>query len=180
LTREDNIFTRSPTGGRVLSALTLPRFTLHPPAGYGVLITIGRRTGKTRRRCVHVVRHGNRAYIVMLRPSIAARDAGWTAGWLWNIRGNPNVRLRIRVGAIRSATLRARARELTDVEELRAARAVYCDTVNPFDRAEYIFHRAQRPTRARIEALHREWFDNGIPLAIEWGDGVEGSREKPG
>jgi deazaflavin-dependent oxidoreductase (nitroreductase family) len=173
LTREGNIFTRSPTGGRVLSALTLPRFTLHPPVGYGVLTTIGRRTGKTRRRCVHVVRYGNRAYIVMLRPSAVARDAGWTAGWLWNIRGNPNVRLRIRVGAIRSATFRARARELTDVEELRTAQTVYCDIVNPFDYMEYIFHRRQRHTRSRIEALHRQWFDSGIPLAIEWGTELE-------
>ncbi len=174
MTREDNIFTRSPTGGRVLSALTLPRFTILPPVGYGVLTTIGRRTGKRRRRCIHLVRHGNRAYIVMLRPSAVAREAGWTAGWLWNIRSNPNVRLRIRVGAIRGATLSARARELTDAEELRAARAVYCDAVNPLDRAEYIFHRRQRPTRVRIEALHRQWFDSGIPLAIEWGDEAGG------
>lgn len=166
--REDNIFTRSPTGGRVLSALTLPRFMLHPPMSYGVLTTTGRRTGKTRRRCVHAVRHGNRAYIVMIRPSIAAVAAGWTAGWLWNIRANPNVRLRIRDGTIRSVTFRARARELTDEEELRTAKAVYCDTVSPFDYAEYVFHRGQRPTRARIEALHREWFERGIPLVVEW------------
>jgi deazaflavin-dependent oxidoreductase (nitroreductase family) len=174
LTRESNIFTRSPTGGRVLSALTLPRFTIHPPVGYGVLTTIGRRTGKTRRRCMHVARHGNRAYIVILRASPIAREMGWIAGWLWNIRSNPNVRLRIRDGKIRSTTFRARARELTDAEELRVARAIYCDTVNPLDRAEYVFHRGQRPTRARIEALHRQWFDSGIPIAIEWGDGAGG------
>jgi hypothetical protein len=48
LTRKGNPFTRSSTGGRILSVLMLPGFTLHPPAGYGVLTTIGRRTGKTR------------------------------------------------------------------------------------------------------------------------------------
>lgn len=107
-TRKRNPFLRSGTGGRVLSALTLPRFMLHTPIGYGVLTTTGRRTGKTRRRCVHAVRHGNRAYIVMIRPTPAAIALPWTAAWMWNIRANPNVRLRLRGGSFA-----AHARELT-------------------------------------------------------------------
>jgi deazaflavin-dependent oxidoreductase (nitroreductase family) len=165
LTRKYNPFTRSPTGGRILSALSLPAFTLHPPVGYGVLTTTGRKTGKTRRRCVHAVRHGDSAYIVMLRPTLAARAGAWVAGWVWNIRANPNVRLRISGG-----TFTARARELTDEEELRAARAIYCRTVNPFDYLVYVFHRGEPPTRAKIEALYHGWFDTGIPLAVELQD----------
>ncbi len=162
LTRKGNPFTRSPTGGRILSALTLPRFMLHPPVGYGVLTTTGRRTGKARRKCVHAVRHGDRAYIVMIRPTLAARASAWVAGWVWNIRANPNLRLRIRGG-----TFTGRARELTDDEEQQAARAIYCETVNPFDYFEYAFHRWERPTRAKIEALHHGWFDTGIPIVVE-------------
>jgi deazaflavin-dependent oxidoreductase (nitroreductase family) len=162
LTRRYNPFTRSPAGGRIISALSLPAFTLRAPVGYGVLTTTGRKTGKTRRRCVHAVRHGDRAYIVMIRPSPGARASAWAAGWVWNIRANPNVRLRIRGG-----TFTARARELTDDDELRAARAIYCGTVNPFDYLEYVFHRGDPPTRAKIEALHQGWFDTGIPLVVE-------------
>ena len=170
LTRKGNPFTRSAAGGRILSALTLPRFTIYPPIGYGVLTTTGRKTGKARRKCVHVIRRGNRAYIVMIRPTLATRASSWVAAWMWNIRADPNVRLRIRGG-----TFAGRARELTDDEGLQAARAIYCGTVNPFDYFEYAFHRVERPTRAKIEALHHGWFDTGIPLVVELQDqlGVE-------
>ncbi len=162
-TRKGNRFVRSPAGGRVLSALMLPGFTLHPPIGYGVLTTTGRRTGKTRRRCVHAIRHGNRAYIVMLRPTPAAIALPWTAAWMWNIRANQSVRLRLSDG-----TFAGRARELTDVQDLQTAREIYCNTVNTFDYVEYAFHRSERPTRAKIQALHRSWFDTGIPLVVEF------------
>jgi deazaflavin-dependent oxidoreductase (nitroreductase family) len=160
--RGRNLFLRSPTGGRVLSALTLPGFTLHPPLGYGVLITTGRRSGKTRRRCIHAVRHGQRAYIVMIRPTPAAIAAMHTAAWMWNIRADPNVRLRLRGGSFAG-----RARELSDESELQSAREIYCETVNPFDYVECAFHRGGWPTRAKIIALHRSWFDSGIPLVVE-------------
>ncbi|MBF6089666.1 hypothetical protein IU438_09295 [Nocardia cyriacigeorgica] len=39
--------------------------------------------------------------------------------------------------------------------------------VKPFDDAEYCFHIAGRPTRAKIERLHQHWFDNGIPVVID-------------
>ena len=160
--REGNPFTRSAAGGRALNALMLPGFALYPPVGYGVLTTTGRRTGKTRRRCVHAIRHGNRAYIVMIRPTPAAIALPWTAAWMWNIRANANVRLRLRGGAFAG-----RARELTDEQELQTAREIYSGAVNPFDYVECAFHRGERPTRARIQALHNAWFDTGIPLVVE-------------
>jgi hypothetical protein len=59
--RRHNPFVRSASWARVLSALMLPRFTIIPPAGFGVLTTTGRKTGKTRRKCVRAIRKGNRA-----------------------------------------------------------------------------------------------------------------------
>ena len=58
--RKRNPFLHSSTGGRVLSALMLPHFMLLPPKGFGVLTTTGRRTGKTRRKCVRAIRRGDR------------------------------------------------------------------------------------------------------------------------
>jgi deazaflavin-dependent oxidoreductase (nitroreductase family) len=154
--RKRNPFMSSPTGGRALSAMMLPLFTLRPPSGFGVITTTGRRTGKQRRKCIRVIRQGNSAYIVMIRPQITH-----TAAWVLNIRADPNVSLRMRGG-----TFAGLAREL-DEEELRQARELYCGAVNPFDYGECTFHRGQRPTRSKIEELHRVWFDTGIPLVIE-------------
>jgi deazaflavin-dependent oxidoreductase (nitroreductase family) len=140
----------------------LPGFTLRPPIGFGVLTTTGRRTGKARRKCVHAIRHGNRAYIVMIRATPDAIALPWTAAWMWNIRANPNVRLRLRGGSFA-----AHARELTDEQELQTAREIYCNTVNLYDYAECAFHCSGRPTRAKIDALHHMWFDTGIPLVVE-------------
>jgi deazaflavin-dependent oxidoreductase (nitroreductase family) len=162
LTRKVNPFTRSGAGGRVLSALMLPGFMLLPPNGYGVLTTTGRRTGKTRRKCIRAIRYGNRVYIVMIRPTPAAIALPWTAAWMWNIRANPNVRLRFR-----GVTLAGRARELTDEHELQTAQEIYCNTVNPFDYLECACHCSGRPAHAKIEAMHRLWLDTGIPLVVE-------------
>src|SRR5438105_13662154 len=85
--RKRNPFTRSAQGGRVLSALMLPFFLVRPPAGFGVLTTTGRRTGKKRRKCVRAVRAGDRAYLVLLGPALLApTGTGTTSAWLWNIR----------------------------------------------------------------------------------------------
>lgn len=160
--RKGNPFTRSAAGARALNALMLPGFTLHPPIGYGVLTTTGRRTGKTRRRCVRAIRQGNRAYIVMIRPTPEAIALPWTAAWMWNIRANQSVRLRLSEGVFAG-----RAVELTDAQDLQTAREVYCNAVNAFDYAECAFHRSGRPTRAKIQTLHRSWFDTGIPLVVK-------------
>jgi deazaflavin-dependent oxidoreductase (nitroreductase family) len=160
--RKRNPFVRSQTGGRVLSALMFPLFAVRPPAGFGVLTTTGRRTGKTRRKCIHVIRRDGKAYIVMIRPTVEAIAAGWVSAWVWNIRANPTVQLRIRGG-----TLAGAARELNDDDEIEQAADSYCETVNPFDYVECVFHRGGRPTRAKIKELHRSWFENGIPLVVE-------------
>jgi deazaflavin-dependent oxidoreductase (nitroreductase family) len=152
--RKRNPFTRSATGGRVLSAMQLPWFTLRPPAGFGVLTTTGRRTGKKRRRCVRAIRAGERVYIVSI--------GGTRAAWLKNIRAHPGVRLRIRGG-----TFSGVARELTDPAERERAMSAYCETLNPLDYAEYRLHCGGRPTPARIEELHRRWFDTGTPLVVD-------------
>jgi deazaflavin-dependent oxidoreductase (nitroreductase family) len=152
--RKHNPFVRSAAGGRVLSALQLPWFTILPPAGFGVLTTTGRKTGKARRKCVRAIRKGNRAYIVSI--------GGAHAAWLKNLRANPNVRLRVRGGSFAGV-----ARELRDTAETEQASAAYCETVNPADYAECSLHRTGRPTRSKINELHRGWFDQGIPLVVE-------------
>jgi deazaflavin-dependent oxidoreductase (nitroreductase family) len=154
---------RSARDGRRLSALMLPFFQLRPPSGYGVITTTGRKTGKTRRKCVRVIRQGNSAYLVQLRPpSVALKNPNSAAAWVWNIRANPNVRLRIRGGSFRGV-----AREITDPDEIAVARRVMCDTVTLFDYGECDLHIRGLPTRAKIIELHRYWFDTGIPLVVE-------------
>lgn len=143
-------------GGRVLSAMQLPLFMLMPPRGFGVLTTTGRRTGRTRRKCVRAIRHGEQVYIVSI--------AGARAAWLKNIRANPHVTVRVRGG-----TFTGRARELGDVTDAERELAVtaYCGTVNTFDYAECALWRTGRPTRAKIEDLHRGWFKEGVPLVVK-------------
>jgi deazaflavin-dependent oxidoreductase (nitroreductase family) len=152
--RRRNPFVRSPTGGRVLSALQLPLFMALPPRGVGVITMTGRRTGKKRRKCIRAIRKGDRAYVVSIPGPYAA--------WLKNLRANPNVRLRIRGG-----TFAGVARELAENAEIQQAMAAYCETVNPFDYAECAMHRRGRPTRSKIKELHRTWFEGGIPLVIQ-------------
>ncbi len=74
---------RSAKDGRALSAVMLPFFELRPPSGYGVITTTGRKTGKVRRKCVRVIRRGNKAYIVQLRPPKLAASARrpWRRGF---------------------------------------------------------------------------------------------------
>jgi deazaflavin-dependent oxidoreductase (nitroreductase family) len=157
---------RSARDGRLLSALMLPFFQLRPPSGYGVIATTGRKTGKTRRKCVRVIRRGDRAYLVQLRPpQLAIKRPNAAAGWVWNIRANPHVRLRMRGGSFAGS-----AREIADPVELEQARRVMCDTVTLFDYGECDLHLRGLPTRAKIEQLHGYWFDTGIPLVVELQD----------
>lgn len=154
---------RSAADGRRLSAAMLPFFLLRPPAGFGVITTTGAKTGKERRKCVRVIRVGDTAYLVALRPpAVAIANPSFVNAWVWNIRANPGVSMRIRGG-----TYNGVGRELTDPWERGRARAALCDTVNPFDAAECVVHLRGRPTRAKIEELHAYWFDTGIPIAID-------------
>jgi deazaflavin-dependent oxidoreductase (nitroreductase family) len=154
---------RSARDGRVLSALMLPGVLALPGAAYGVITTTGRRTGKPRRKCIRVIRRGNKAYIVSLRPpEVALVRPSVVAAWVWNIRSDPNVTLRIRGG-----TFAGRARELSDADELAEARAAFCEKVTLSDYGECALHLRGLPTRAKIEELHRYWFDTGIPLVVD-------------
>jgi len=154
---------RSARDGRVLSALMLPGLLAWPGSGYGVITTTGRKTGKARRKCIRVIRRGNKAYIVSLRPpELAMVRPSAVAAWVWNIRSNPNVTLRIRGG-----TFAGLARELTDEVELAEARAAYCEKVTLPDYGECALHLRGLPTRAKIEELHRYWFDTGTPLVVD-------------
>lgn len=158
-----NPFVRSATGGRVLSALMLPFFAVRPPAGFAVITTTGRKTGKARRKCIRAIRRGDKAYIVMLRPPVIAMTRpSVVSAWVWNIRANPKVRLRIRGG-----TFQGVARELKEPAELQQAREVFCETVNPSDYGECDLHLRGLPTRSKIKELHRYWFDTGIPLVVD-------------
>ncbi|WP_193393855.1 nitroreductase family deazaflavin-dependent oxidoreductase [Mycobacterium kyorinense] len=154
---------RSGRSGRVLSALMLPMFKLSPSVGFGVLTTTGRKTGKPRSKCVRMIRRDDRVYIVALRPPhVAVTEPDVVHAWVRNIRANPAVQLRIPGG-----TFGGVAREITDAAELATARATICDTVNPVDYAECALHLRGWPTRAKIQELHRYWFDTGIPIVIE-------------
>jgi deazaflavin-dependent oxidoreductase (nitroreductase family) len=155
--RRGNALVQTPLGGRILSASMLPWFTVRPPAGCGVLTTTGRKTGKRRRRCVRAIRRGDKVFIVAIGGEFNA--------WLKNIRANPNVRLRIRGG-----TFGGVARELRDRAERDEAERAYCETVNRFDQLECRGHRLGRPTREKIQELHRTWFEGGVPLVIELRD----------
>src|SRR5205809_5262717 len=99
--------------------MQLPWFAALPPGGFGVLTTTGRRTGKTRRRCVRAIRRGDKAFLVSI--------GGERAAWLKNVRADPSVRLRIRGGRFGGV-----ARDVRDEAEREEARTAYCGTVNPF------------------------------------------------
>jgi deazaflavin-dependent oxidoreductase (nitroreductase family) len=149
-----NPLTTKPTGGRILSALQLPFFIVWPPRGFAVLTTTGRKTGKKRRKCVRAIRDGDKVYLVSL--------PGRYSAWFRNLQANPHVRLRIRGG-----TFDGVAREITDPAEYEAGKAIYCGTVNLFDRPMHRAHRRGRPTPERIRTLLERWFTVCTPLVIE-------------
>jgi deazaflavin-dependent oxidoreductase (nitroreductase family) len=154
---------RSARGGRILSAAMLPFFLVRPPAGFGVLTTTGRKSGKTRRKCIRMIRRGTRVYIVQLRPpELAMTRPSAVAAWVWNIRSNPSVELRIRGG-----TFSGVARELNDPAERAEAREAFCEAVHLFDYGECNVHLRGVPSRSKIKDLHRYWFDTGIPLVVD-------------
>jgi deazaflavin-dependent oxidoreductase (nitroreductase family) len=154
---------RTGRDGRVLSGLMLPLLRWSPSAGYGVITTTGRKTGKPRSKCVRVVRCGDRAYLVALVPphtAITRPDA--VNAWVWNMRANPRVRLQIPGGVFDGV-----GREITDPAELQEARSTLCDNVYPNDFAECALHLRGLPSRTKVQELHRYWFETGIPVVIE-------------
>lgn len=154
---------RSARDGRVLSAMMLPFFAFSTPPGHGVLTTTGRKSGKPRRKLIRAIRRGNKVYVVMLRPpALAIKRPEAVSSWVWNIRTDPNVLLRLG-----RRTFAGVAREIDDPMELEQAREAICETVHLIDYGECDLHLRGLPTRAKIKALHRYWFETGIPLVIE-------------
>jgi len=154
---------RSGRDGRILSALMFPLLRWAPQAGYGVLTTTGRRTGRPRRRCVRVVRRGDRAYLVALHPPhLTLANPAAVQAWVHNIRANPDVRLRIRGG-----TFDGIAREIVDDDEHDLARSALCETVYLGDYGECALHLRGLPSRTKVQELHQYWFATGIPIVID-------------
>jgi deazaflavin-dependent oxidoreductase (nitroreductase family) len=151
--RKHNPFINSPAGGRALSSLQLPFFLLRPPAGYGILTTTGRKTGKTRRKCIRAIRRGDSVYMVAIK--------GGTS-WSKNALANPDVRLRLSGG-----TFSGRARELLGATETQQAKEAYCNSVYWFDYLTWINWRKGRPAPAKIRELLRGWFEEGTSLVVE-------------
>jgi deazaflavin-dependent oxidoreductase (nitroreductase family) len=144
----------------------LPFYAFATAPGHGVLTTIGRKSGKERRKCIRAIRRGNQAYVVMLRPpALAIEHPTAVTAWVHNIRANPNVRLKLG-----RRTYQGVAREITDATELEIARDAICETVHLIDYGEADLHLRGLPTRTKIRELHRYWFDTGIPLAIDLAD----------
>lgn len=154
---------RSGRYGRLLSKVMLPFFKIRTPAGYGVLTMTGRKTGRPRHKCLRMIREGNEVYIVQLRPpGLAIERPLYVTTWIWNIRANPRVRLRLG-----THTFAGVARELSDPAELERARSVICEAVHLMDYSEYGHHLRGLPSRAKIKEMHGYWFDTGIPIVVE-------------
>jgi deazaflavin-dependent oxidoreductase (nitroreductase family) len=157
---------RSGRDGRILSALMLPLFWPRAPAGFAVLTTTGRRSGRRRRKCIRAIRRRDKVYVVALRPpELAVKRPTAASAWVWNIRANPSVRLHIGL-----RTYPATAREIDDANELERAREAICETVNAGDFGECLLHLRGLPTRKKIKELHRYWFDTGLPIVVELSD----------
>jgi deazaflavin-dependent oxidoreductase (nitroreductase family) len=154
---------RSGRDGRILSALMLPLLWPHAPRGFAILTTTGRKSGKRRRKCLRAIRRGEKVYIVALRPpELAIERPTAVSAWVWNIRANPEVHIHLGL-----RTRKGTAREIHDADELERAREAICNAVNVSDYVECLLHLRGLPSREKIEALHRYWFDTGIPLVIE-------------
>jgi deazaflavin-dependent oxidoreductase (nitroreductase family) len=143
--------------------MMLPLLWPHAPKGFAILTTTGRRTGKTRRKCLRAIRRGNTVFVVALRPPVLALERpSAVSAWVWNMRSNARVRLHIGL-----RTHNGIAHEISDPSELERARAAICHTVNLSDYIECLLHLRGLPTRQKVKALHRYWFETGIPIAVE-------------
>ena len=126
---------------------------LPTPNGLGVLTTTGRRTGKRRVRAIRIIRKDDRLYAVAM--------LGKKCGWIYNIRGNPDVRLKLG-----RRTYEATAREVTAAER-RAAHDAYVPNAGWFDYFDYMNLMWSFPTRKKLLRAHEEWLDTGIPVLFE-------------
>jgi len=141
-------------GAALINLVTRPLWTRFPPHGFGVLTTVGRRTGLERRPCIRVVVRGERAFLVSI--------VGARADWLRNVRHDDRVHLRAR-----GTTTAARVRDPDGADELREARRAFCEARHPSDYIECFLHRKGAPSKRRIRELHEHWFDQGTPLVLD-------------
>ncbi len=140
---------------RLGNAFTRPLWTkLRPPEGFAVLTTIGRKTGRPRRQSVRAIHRGDRIVVVAMM--------GERAQWLKNIRANPQVTLRLR-----DQTIQGQAHEVLNDPEREWAANAYIGTTVPNDYLDYAVYEWCFPTRRKIEAAHRSWFEEGLPVIIE-------------
>ena len=147
-----NPLTASSLGGRVLSSSQLPWFLIRPPRDYGVLETVGRRSGQRRRCCVRIVEHKDQAGIVAI--------GGHGVGWLANLTETPEVRVRTRQG-----WRPAIARVVAEFPEV--LRSGYEESSGVFCYGEYLMWRSGRPTAEGIRELHRAWLDTGVLVRLD-------------
>jgi deazaflavin-dependent oxidoreductase (nitroreductase family) len=141
----------------------LPLFRVRSPNGYGLITTVGRQTGKRRRKCVRVIQRGSTAFLVQLRPpEEALANPSAVAAWVWNLRAKPSATIRLGTRNV-SATVR----EVVDPRQRDEARRAFVETVHLFDYGECAVHLRGLPTRRKIRELHEYWFDTGVPLIAE-------------
>lgn len=151
---------------RLGNVFTRPLWSvLKAPPGFGILTTIGRRTGKPRRQSVRAIRDRDQVVVVCMM--------GERAAWLQNIRAHPQVTIRLG-----NQTLRGSAYEVVDPAQKQRAAEVYIGTTNPSDYFDYAVYHWGFPTRAKIERAHRRWFDEGIPVIMELERGVSTAGEQ--
>ncbi len=144
----------TPRGARILNFFVVPLWRVLPPRGFGVLTTVGRVSGTRRRQAVRLVFEDRTAYLVAI--------VGEHSDWLKNALRADTVHLRAR-----GRTGRGRARRLRDAVEIERARTCYCEQENLADYAECVLNLRGRPSRSKIEQLHRRWFQMGTPVAID-------------
>jgi len=129
---------------------------LHPPVGFAILTTRGRKSGQPRRQNVRAIREDERVVVVAMM--------GERAQWLKNARAHPEVTLKLHDG-----TYRGVAHEVTEPDERAWAETLYVETVVRNDYFDYASYEWAFPGRRAIIEAHRHWFDEGIPVIVEIG-----------
>jgi deazaflavin-dependent oxidoreductase (nitroreductase family) len=140
---------------RLGNLFTRPLWTFLPaPRGFGILTTIGRRSGKPRPQSVRAIRDGDQVFIVCMM--------GTRTNWLRNVRACPQVTIRLR-----NQVLRGTAHEIVNIADRRRAADAYIPATSWSDYLDYVVYEWGIPTRRRIERAHRRWLEGGVLMAIE-------------
>jgi deazaflavin-dependent oxidoreductase (nitroreductase family) len=124
------------------------------PAGLALLTTVGRKSGKRRQRAIRAVRDGDRVYAVAL--------LGPRTSWLYNIRANPEVRVKLG-----RRTYDATARIIDDPAERQRAFDIYHPVAGVYDYVDYANFVWSLPTKGRLLRAHDSWFERGTPVVFE-------------